>query len=219
MPKRHAVSLVDGLAEDAAVAADAAHDDALRAQAAFIRTLADEAERMHPSDSRIAAVHAQLGDELDRLAELVKSRTQQREHDVAEPPIDVLLVEDDEEARDVIGHVLVGLGYPCRAVATAEEAQVELTREPAALVLADWNLPGASGLELCHWLKQHHPHTYVILASAYAEEVRRLDGLHGGADDFIVKPTDVHDLERRLEAASRLIRAIQGVARLRQRLG
>jgi CheY-like chemotaxis protein len=218
MPTRRAVTLVDALAEDATIAAKASSDDALRAQAAYVRALADEAERLHPSDSRIVGVHAQLGDELERLAGLVKSRTKQGDGGGEDAPIDVLVVEDDEATRHVTENVLRTLGYPCRTAGSAEDALALYASEPAAIVLSDWNLPAMSGLDLCVSLKQRDPQPYVILATAYHEKERQLDGMRGGADDFLRKPTDMLELEERLRAASRLIRALRAVAHLRERV-
>lgn len=214
MPTRRAVTLVDAVAAGATSAANALADEGLRAQAAFVRALADEAERLHPSDSRMAGLHTQLGDELERLADLAHARTRARKGADDEEPIDVLLVEDDADTRRAAVKVLASLGYPCRAVETAEEALVEYDERPPAIVISDWNLPGMSGLELCVALKKRDPQPYVVLATAYHENERLLDGMRGGADDFLRKPADVDELETRLLAASRLLRAVRAVARL-----
>jgi DNA-binding response OmpR family regulator len=58
----------------------------------------------------------------------------------------------------------------------------------------------------------------VILATAFHENASLLDGMRGGADDFVRKPVDLDELEARLAAASRLIRAMRAVAALRQRV-
>lgn len=224
MPTRRAVSLVDAVAQDATIAADASSDDALRAQAAMVRALADETERLHPSDARIASLHTQLGEELERLARLVRHRTAALDdrardgRDGEDASVDVLLVEDDADTRHATAKVLEALGYACRVVESAEDALVEYERAPAAIVLSDWNLPGQTGLELCIALKEREPQPYVILATAYHDMERQLDGMRHGADDFVRKPADLQELEDRLLAASRLIRAVRAVARLKDRL-
>jgi len=218
MPTRRAVTLVDAVAEDATSAANASADDALRAQAAMVRALADESERLHPSDIRMAAIHMQLGEELERLARLVQTRTPRGDGDGDDAPIDVLLVEDDDDTRRATQKLLVTLGYPTRSVGSAEDALVEYGAHPSAIVISDWNLPGQSGLELCMALKKRDPQPYVILSTAFQEKERQLDGMRGGADDVLLKPTDVGQLEARLLAASRLIRAVRAVARLKERL-
>lgn len=222
MPKQSALKLVDGIAEDLKRAGKPV-DDALRAQVAFIRALVDEVERHHPEDRWIPALHEQLGDELARLAQLVKRAPagggvgHESETDAARP-IEVLVVDDEEDARRSVCAVLRDLGYPCRAVNDGEQALREFDREPATIVISDWSMPGMSGLDLCLALKRREHRPYVILVTAYHENARLLDGGRGRADDFLQKPINLDELEARLLAASRLIRALRGVAALNERL-
>ena len=219
MPKQSALKLVDNIADDLKRAGKPV-DDALRAQVAFIRALVDEVERHHPEDRWIPALHEQLGDELSRLAQLVKRAPSAAAEGEAEPAraIDLLVVDDEEDARRSVCAVLRDLGYPYRAVNDAEQALREFDREPAAIVMSDWSMPGMSGLELCLALKRRDPRPYVILVTAFHENARLLDDGRGRADDFIRKPINLDELEARLLAASRLIRALCSVAGLNDRL-
>lgn len=221
MPKQSALRLVDEVAEEAARSGRAPHD--LRAQIAFVRALVDEVESYHPADRWIPAIHEQLGDELARLAQILKrgsSGTMAAVEGEPEPtrPVDVLVVDDDEHARRSALAVLRDLGYPCRAARDAEEALREYDREPAAIILTDWSMPGMSGFDLCLTLKRREPQPYVILVTAFAENARFLERGRGHADDFLHKPLDLDELEARLRAASRLIRALRTVSALNERL-
>jgi sigma-B regulation protein RsbU (phosphoserine phosphatase) len=69
-----------------------------------------------------------------------------------------------------------------------------------------------TGLELCQALKREMWFPYVILATGYSEAERMLEGVDAGVDDFLLKPIDVDQLEARLLAASRLLRAMRAVA-------
>jgi sigma-B regulation protein RsbU (phosphoserine phosphatase) len=137
---------------------------------------------------------------------------------IVERPIDVLVVDDEETALRAAMATLRALGYPCRTARDAEEALHELAREPAAIVLSDWAMPGMNGLELCRALKQREPMSYVILATAHDDHAHLLEGVRDGVDDFLRKPLDLQELEARLLAASRLIRAVQSVEALRDSL-
>jgi sigma-B regulation protein RsbU (phosphoserine phosphatase) len=77
-------------------------------------------------------------------------------------------------------------------------------------------MPGMSGLELCNNLKRSADPPYVILATGFHENGRLLDRLRSGVDDFLRKPIVLEELEVRLLAASRLIRARRTIAALRK---
>ena len=213
MPTQTALRLVDTLAVETPL-------PGARSQAAFVRALVDEVQRHHPGDVNVAPLREQLGDELSRLADLIAHATggplEGRGEDAR--PIDVLVVDDEDHALRAAVAVLGNLGYPCRTSRDAEEALREFAREPAAIVLSDWSMPGLSGLELCATLKQREPKPYVILASAHHDNARLLEGVREGVDDFLRKPLDLEELEARLFAASRLIHAVKMVETLRERI-
>ncbi len=221
MPTQAALALVDAIAQQA-VSADSSSTGAVRAQAAYVRALVDEVERHHPSERRLASLHDQLGEELARLGALAAAAASdkgpQGSASEAESMIEVLVVDDEDDARDVEVEVLKSLGYRTLTARSGEEAiQVFDARHPP-IVLTDWAMPGMSGLELCIALKARQPKTYIILATGFGENARLLEGERAGADDFLRKPMDLEDLQARLLAASRLVRAVDAVSRLSERL-
>ena len=208
MPTRSALTLVDAAVAKGAACTDPLQPgDPLRAQAAFARALIDEVERLHPEDRDLAPLREQLGEELARLAQLVKGGAP-AESAAEAGMVDVLVVDDDDDARRAAVWALESLGYSCRSACDAEEGLAEYDRRPAAIVLSDWCMPGMSGLDLCAALKQRAPRPYVILATAFHENARLLDGARGGADDFLRKPIDLDELEACLFAGARLVHAI-----------
>jgi len=213
MSTQSALDLADAVAQDEDVAAPSGE---VREQAAFVRALVDEVERHHPADRLVVAVRDQLGEELTRLAQIVERRW--GEAPAFDHTVDVLIVDDDDDALRAHATVLAHLGYACRAARNAEEALAEYARHPAAIVLSDWRMPGMSGLELCMALKKQDPQAYVILVTAYDEYARLLEGVRGGADDFLRKPIDLDELETRLLAGKRLVNAVRRVAALQTRL-
>lgn len=132
--------------------------------------------------------------------------------------VDVLVVDDDEAARLSLAEALRTFGYPCRTAASAQEAIAEHARQPAALVLTDWSMPGMTGLELCVWLKGQERPPHVILMTAFEGRARLIEGMRAGADDFLRKPIDLDELEVRLVAAARLIDSQRALARANQQL-
>jgi CheY-like chemotaxis protein len=207
MPTQSALTLVEAAVAQGAVHAGQRQPGfALPAQAAFARALIDEVERLHPENRDLAALREQLGEELTQLAQLVKGAGGALPAEVGF--VDVLVVDDDDDARRAAVQALESLGYPCRTARDAEEALGEYDRRPAAIVFSDWCMPGMSGLELCAALKRRVPPPYVILATAFHDNARLLDCVRGGADDFLRKPIDLDELEARLFAGVRLIRAI-----------
>ena len=77
----------------------------------------------------------------------------------------ILVIEDEEKLRRVVGLHLASAGYDVKAAGTAEEGW-KLADE-ADLVLTDLKLPGMDGLELLEKVKQQNSHTPVIVMSAF----------------------------------------------------
>jgi CheY-like chemotaxis protein len=206
---RHsALPLVDALADEARRIGASAQTDGLRAQVAFVRALADEIGRHHPSQHRVVALHDQLGEELSRLVELVPTLGARECAVSGVQPVDVLVVDDDDEGLRATAAVVRELGLPVRTARSGEEAVREYERRPAAVVLTDWNMPGMTGLELCQVLKDRDPQAYVILLTAHDVA----EGARHGVDDFLRKPVEISELEVRLRAAAKLVQAMRTVA-------
>lgn len=207
MAKNTTISVVD------AAEKGAPSSSAVRAQAAMVRALADEVERRHPSDGHIAAVRGQLGDELARFSGLVATSASVAPPDVDAAPLGVLVVDDDSSALAAMVEAVRLLGYRCAAACSGHEALRAYARSPADIVVADWNMPGLSGLELCRDLKAREDAPYVILVTADQEKGDQLQG-EGMPDDFLAKPLDVDELEARLRSADRLLRSLQSLGKV-----
>jgi len=214
MPTRYALDLADDVAGNTRRPGAPALRVGVGEQVAFVRALVDEVERRGPEDRRVVPLREQLGEELRRLAQLLEGTLTTEEAAPPERVIDVLVVDDHPDGLRATVAVLVSLGYPCRSAPDGEEALREFDRASAAIVLSDWSMPGMSGLELCAALKARERRPYVILATAFPDNVRFLDGVRWGADDFLRKPLDLEELEARLLSASRLLHAVDAVTAL-----
>ena len=100
----------------------------------------------------------------------------------------LLVVDDSAASRDVFTQMLGSLGWTPRVCASAQEALHALAERPADVVIADWKMPGQDGFELAAAIRQQHPHTRVILTTAYGDDaiLRRAEA--EGLNACIFKP-------------------------------
>ena len=104
----------------------------------------------------------------------------------------VLVIEDEEKLRRVIGLHLSSDGYGVKAVGTAEEA-LKLAGD-ADLVLTDLKLPGMDGLALLEQLRTQNVHLPVIVMSAFGTVENAVEAMKKGAVDFLPKPFSIDHL-------------------------
>jgi len=116
----------------------------------------------------------------------------------------VLVIEDDNDIAEAIGHQMEKVGLQVRVARTGEEG-LEAVRKGVDLVLLDLNLPGMDGLEVCRMIRRQQTtaHVPIIIVSARADEVDRVLGLETGADDYVVKPFGLKELAARVRVALR----------------
>jgi DNA-binding response OmpR family regulator len=112
----------------------------------------------------------------------------------------ILLVEDDHRVGAVMTSMLQRRGYAVEHAATATAA---LEAAPCDLVLLDLNLPDGDGLDVCRALRARSEHLGIIAVTARGEERDRVTGLRVGADDYVVKPFSMAELQARIEALLR----------------
>jgi DNA-binding NarL/FixJ family response regulator len=102
----------------------------------------------------------------------------------------ILVVDDDESFRSVLSIVFRHAGYEAREAATGEEALETARHEELTLVVLDVCLPGISGYEVCHELRQEFGRRLpiILVSGRRVESLDRVAGLLLGADDYLVKP-------------------------------
>lgn len=123
-------------------------------------------------------------------------------------PTHVLVVEDEAALADLLKYNLEKEGYQVRLAMDGEDALVAVEERAPDLVLLDWMLPKASGVEVCRRLRarQETRNTPIVMLTARGEESDRVRGLDIGADDYITKPFSMTELLARLRAVMRRIR-------------
>jgi len=117
----------------------------------------------------------------------------------------VLVVEDEAPIVELLRYNLEKSGYAVSVAADGEEALLQVAENPPDVILLDWMLPKKSGIEVCRQLRarQDTQTLPIILLTARGEEADRIHGLDTGADDYIVKPFSLKELEARLKAVLR----------------
>ena len=117
----------------------------------------------------------------------------------------ILLVEDEPAIQELVACNLELAGHVATRAESCERA-LELIRESLPdLVLVDWMLPGASGIELARRLRadRRTQAIPIILLTARSEERDKLTGLEIGADDYVTKPFSPRELNARIRAVLR----------------
>ena len=135
----------------------------------------------------------------------------------------VLVVEDDEQMMRLTRFHLERAGYSVLSAASSEEGlELALGRTPQ-LVVADWVMPGMSGIALCEALRRTEVgrKMYILIVTAREDDDEAVKAFGSGADDYIVKPFNPRILLARIRAGERMIVMREQVeaaerARLRQ---
>lgn len=119
----------------------------------------------------------------------------------------VVLVEDEVDLHELLKVNLEKAGYLFKAFAEAAAFLQFIKKNRPDVIILDWMLPDADGLELCRYLKnsQETRDIPVIMLTARSDEVDRVLGLEMGADDYISKPFSVRELVARVKAVRRRI--------------
>ena len=106
----------------------------------------------------------------------------------------ILLLEDEQGLREVLGLTLAQQGFRCTEVAGIKEAQSALAGGGFDGVLSDLRLKDGSGIELLTWMKERGLAIPVVVMTAYATTETTVQALNLGAVDFITKPFKNEDL-------------------------
>ncbi|NNF03384.1 MAG: response regulator transcription factor, partial [Rhodothermales bacterium] len=118
----------------------------------------------------------------------------------------ILVVEDDQELRELVAGRLTDSGYRVETASTGPAALDLVEADVPDVVLLDIMLPDLDGLEVCRRLRSKHPLLYIIMLTARSDEMDRVVGLEVGADDYVTKPFSLSELLARVRAALRRIR-------------
>jgi two-component system, OmpR family, response regulator len=110
----------------------------------------------------------------------------------------VLLVEDDEDNRELMTEVLEAAGFEVSPCPSGSEGLKALREQPVDLVLTDFGLPGTGGLELARSVKAIWPRLPVVVITGYSGRADIASALGHEVDAVLVKPVDPDALARAL---------------------
>jgi two-component system, cell cycle response regulator len=120
----------------------------------------------------------------------------------------ILIAEDNPVFQSMLKNMLGKWGYEVVLANNGERAW-EILQQPAAppLAILDWMMPGMDGVEICRRIRKaaQARYVYVILLTAKTEQKDLVEGMEAGADDYVTKPFNTHELRVRLRAGRRIL--------------
>lgn len=122
----------------------------------------------------------------------------------------ILLVEDDIAQLEPLQTALSQAGHIVDGVENGAIAQWAISQRDYDLLILDWMLPEMSGLDLCRQYRQAGKTAPVLMLTAKDTTSEKVTGLDAGADDYLVKPTDLFELLARVRALGRRSPVWQG---------
>jgi DNA-binding response OmpR family regulator len=115
----------------------------------------------------------------------------------------ILVIEDERDLARGIADNLTLEGHVVEVASTGEAGLASAIAACPELVILDLMLPYMSGFEVLSQLRARYPDLAVLILSARAEEVDKVRGFRGGADDYVTKPFGVMELMLRVKALLR----------------
>src|SRR6267154_2251276 len=120
----------------------------------------------------------------------------------------VLVADDAPVSRRLLEVALAHEGYEVVLATDGAETLRILDQENCPrLVILDWMMPQADGVEVCRAVRKRarEPYVYFILLSAKGEQSEIIEGLEAGADDYMIKPFDLSELKARVRSGRRIL--------------
>ena len=130
----------------------------------------------------------------------------------------ILVVDDEEQMRDLLVKVLERKGYQVSVCGNGADALAFLEREPVDLVVTDVRMPGLSGMEALRAIKELNPEIVVIIMTAFGSIDQAVQAVKEGAYDYINKPFKIDEMLLTIEKALEERRLRHEVSTLRQEL-
>ena len=125
------------------------------------------------------------------------------------PKIKVLVAEDDANLAAGLKDGLELMGYQVSLAKTGTRALDMAVTGQYPLLVLDLNLPGMNGMNVCRAIRQSNPKLPILILTALGGIDQKIEGLEAGADDYMVKPPDLRELDARLRALLRRAEPIE----------
>lgn len=121
-------------------------------------------------------------------------------------PVSILVVDDEQSARDLCCDVATDTGMRSRGAATTEEALEILDQFPVDILITDLRVPQLGGLELLRRVREHYPQTAVVMLTQFGTIDSAVEATRMGAADYVTKPFRVAELRTKL---GRLVHSLE----------
>jgi len=118
----------------------------------------------------------------------------------------ILIAEDDAGSRLILEAALTGLGHEVVAATDGEQALQLFQSEKVEAIISDREMPKLNGVDLCRRIRESDggKYIYFIFLTSISEKGGLAEAIRIGADDYLMKPLNRHELEARLMVASRI---------------
>jgi two-component system response regulator RegA len=114
----------------------------------------------------------------------------------------LLLVDDDETFCRVLSAALERRGFDVHVAHTVGEGLAVADKDFPEFAIVDLKMPGPSGLELVKKLKEHDPHTKIVVLTGYASVATAVEAIKLGATHYLAKPADADEIVAAFERGS-----------------
>lgn len=115
----------------------------------------------------------------------------------------ILIIEDEQDLLDLILRYFKKEGYVCEVAMTYKDGYRKINNYEYDCAIIDLNLPGGDGLKLVNILREDNTQTGIVIISARDTIDDRITGLDIGADDYLIKPFNLSELNARIKAVMR----------------
>src|SRR5438874_10527785 len=118
----------------------------------------------------------------------------------------IVIAEDDVVSRTLINSLMEKWGLKALVTQDGHQAMAALRAEQGpALAILDWMMPGMDGLQVCRRIRESGKMVYVIMLTSRGTKENIVEGLHAGADDYLIKPFDKNELLARIQVGFRIL--------------
>ena len=120
----------------------------------------------------------------------------------------ILIADDDPTTLRLVSHAVKILGHESSTASDGADALDKFLTERIPVIITDWEMPGLNGIELCRRIRGADVpiYAYILFLTSKQEKQHLIEALEAGADDFVSKPFNPHELQVRLRSAERIVR-------------
>jgi diguanylate cyclase (GGDEF)-like protein len=122
--------------------------------------------------------------------------------------VQILIADDNPLDLSVLQLTMEKWDYEITSCDNGDDALAILNGDnPPSIAILDWMMPGKTGPEICEAMRKDssHQYTFILLLTSKDDKDDLVEGMKSGADDYIAKPVDIHELQVRLRAGRRII--------------